>query len=1011
VRFKYARLTIEQISTDPEADSITANIAFDWRAFESDYKGERDVQVRSWTFPANTLQTIFEKLGKKPANLVAIGAQIWRLFPPKIQEQLLQFDVFAQQINERSTSVLPLMIHTDYLSVPWELCITRRDKRKDRVPWYKRFLVATQVYGLSRVDETPSRKEERKKVAVVLTPFNLPTEEEELSNEYDSFLKLIQHLRVDYGIDISLYERPKKDDDLYNIESVLRKGTQDLLIYIGGHSTDKDRLPIYNPLTEKPEYFEIRNINADSPEKRAVFLDACSTAIRKRENDFVCEEPERFLTRSTAYIGTIGDIPATTGIAFARALLRSLFTKGASLAEAFYEARNETFMYLGERYPHDEGYKTYCPMFALYGRNDDILLNSFRFPRESVDFLYPQMIEPFISRFRGPIYPSSLPVLRLRKKETLEEVVDSIEHADGRFIADLSITHATQLIALCRGNPEKELLIIGGIFRLLPTPSDSTLYIFGDLAEYSFFYSPDSLATVSIMAISYFLEQGSVGEKFISEGGHRKMKYREIYDNACNAVRIGTRLEPFILIGSYRQRFEEILKEHDYGDKLKKIPLYSKFLSVLQSEYPEFAFSHNLPAEVLVTRRKDVEQDDMMYREIFTKWIHWAKRDKEVILPTQEVFIALTEEDKKSLLKFSGFVSKVLRDKLRVNYALTADDFHIVRAWEDRVIEKTNCGINKDLETFLKKSRQKIEKLGRTFSKYDNPEGRPVDAEAVKKWLCQFGTVERAHGALVLIENIDFIDRDRMREMFVHYFKKVLPEADRERIMVTHLGSPYDSSSLISYFLGDSWMADLAIPAAELRSILDNQSSEERIILFVDDIIGSGKQARNIFTALLGIEDKELREEHETRLSDEQIAKLRKFEVRLLTLIGFEEGKKNLLEEMQRLGLKMREVYSFRKLEEGVGCFHPATKLFDSTEDRENAEGMCREIGYELFSDKGSWDVQKRKERSLGYGNSQKLIVFFYNVPTCTLPILWKKGTYGGRKWEPLFPRREKRGI
>lgn len=45
---------------------------------------------------------------------------------------------------------------------------------------------------------------------------------------------------------------------------------------------------------------------------------------------------------------------------------------------------------------------------------------------------------------------------------------------------------------------------------------------------------------------------------------------------------------------------------------------------------------------------------------------------------------------------------------------------------------------------------------------------------------------------------------------------------------------------------------------------------------------------------------------------------------------------------------------------------------------------------------------------SLGYGDEQKLIVLLHNVPTTTLPIFWKEGFYKGKRWFPLFPRREK---
>ncbi|MBI4650456.1 DUF1016 domain-containing protein [Candidatus Desantisbacteria bacterium] len=63
---------------------------------------------------------------------------------------------------------------------------------------------------------------------------------------------------------------------------------------------------------------------------------------------------------------------------------------------------------------------------------------------------------------------------------------------------------------------------------------------------------------------------------------------------------------------------------------------------------------------------------------------------------------------------------------------------------------------------------------------------------------------------------------------------------------------------------------------------------------------------------------------------------------------------------------------------------------------------LAEKIGIQLLQQKKiekNWTDEIVKERSLGYGNSQKLIVFFYNTPTSTLPILWEKGTYNGKEW------------
>lgn len=684
MKFKYALLTINKRLEDP----MTVDICFDWRTFEGEHADERWAQVKSWRFPHENLETLFEILGRERKDesiLFAMGDQIWRLFPPNIQDSLIKFDRFAEEIYKKSRSLLPLIIFTDCLNIPWELCISRIDIPEDQqIPWYKRFVVAVEVYGVSRFDEITSEKE-RKTVALILTPFPRMEEEEGLEDELNNLLKLINYLESEYNINISLHRCPKRTNELYNIENVLQKGDHDLLMYVGSRANKK--ITLYNPGTKKPEYFEMKKICSGSGVETALFLDACSTAIEKVDTAFICEEPGKFLCRTTAFIGTIADIRMTPAISFASHFLESLFTKGSSLSEAIFDAKNQTYKALNEKYPNKEEYRTQSCFFSLYGRNDDILLNSFQYPRKKISFIYPKMIEQHMLGFIDFICPSSLPILELNKKDTLQEIIDEIEHLDGGFIADLSISHATNLISNCRGDPDKELVIIGGVFKLLPKPCDSTLYFFDKLSDYDFFYSLDPLTTVNIMAITYFINCDETKKKFVCKSSQRRMNYPEIYANALDAIEHDTAFEPFILIGTYRERFEEELKKRNLKKNFNRIPLYSKFLNILKESYPKYKFSQNLPAEVLVARRKDLEKDKMMYREIFTKWTYWEIENKDRVPSGQEIFISLTSEDIDTLMKFTRFVSEELTKFSYIKEPLKDSDFLIIQPWEEAKLE------------------------------------------------------------------------------------------------------------------------------------------------------------------------------------------------------------------------------------------------------------------------------------------------------------------------------------
>lgn len=311
------------------------------------------------------------------------------------------------------------------------------------------------------------------------------------------------------------------------------------------------------------------------------------------------------------------------------------------------------------------------------------------------------------------------------------------------------------------------------------------------------------------------------------------------------------------------------------------------------------------------------------------------------------------------------------------------------------------------VDEFLITQEEVLRRLEKKFIHYQHPEGKIINIDEIGRFLRQFETPERMSLALILLQNITFIGRDRMKEMFRHYCKQILSSEDKKKTVVTNLGGPYDSSNIVSYISADIAM-ELNLKALDLRAILDSEDWAERI-LFVDDNIGSGKQATDIFRELLGlIEEKELEEYHETKLTDIQCRKLKTLELSLFTYVGLEEGKKDLVEKLHKLGLNMEEPYSFLKQEEKIGCFHRASGIFGTKEERETCKDICGEIGYQLFADKNDWPEELKRKRSLGYGDSQKTIVFFYNVPTSSLPLLWKRGIYNGEKWEPLFPRREK---
>lgn len=71
--------------------------------------------------------------------------------------------------------------------------------------------------------------------------------------------------------------------------------------------------------------------------------------------------------------------------------------------------------------------------------------------------------------------------------------------------------------------------------------------------------------------------------------------------------------------------------------------------------------------------------------------------------------------------------------------------------------------------------------------------------------------------------------------------------------------------------------------------------------------------------------------------------------------------------------------------------------IFEKDNDLEDAKQMCSEIGTSLYGESNKY----------GFLNSGQLLIFSHKTPNNSLPILWKRGSYKGKEWIPLFPRPE----
>jgi hypothetical protein len=130
--------------------------------------------------------------------------------------------------------------------------------------------------------------------------------------------------------------------------------------------------------------------------------------------------------------------------------------------------------------------------------------------------------------------------------------------------------------------------------------------------------------------------------------------------------------------------------------------------------------------------------------------------------------------------------------------------------------------------------------------------------------------------------------------------------------------------------------------------------------VFIDDLCGSGKQAKSYSQDLV-----------------EDIKRLNaRVSVAYYVLFATREGLKEVKDNTD-----FDHVDCVFELDPSFRCFAPESRYFPDAEGffaKEFARGMCEKYGNVLFPD-----------HPLGYRDGQLLIGFHHNTPDNTLPIIW----------------------
>lgn len=349
------------------------------------------------------------------------------------------------------------------------------------------------------------------------------------------------------------------------------------------------------------------------------------------------------------------------------------------------------------------------------------------------------------------------------------------------------------------------------------------------------------------------------------------------------------------------------------------------------------------------------------------------------------------------------------RAKLHPEEIRAAEDALIARGALERRARRTKLASISthraaSLELFLKTAWPRIEELHGTFGQYQVPEAGPVTATSIARYLRQFESEELARSALRMLEHVDF----KARRYFATSLERVITAALAygEVATVSPLGGTGDSSALLSYLMNDI-RPSLRRDVQQLELALESRRKGQ--ILLWDDFCGAAGHTKTALIQWLRLKDKALKERLARPLSR---ARAREFRDRQIT-ITFSLGRRSGLDLLGAF-LRKHELQNVRLLDPpeivpDEEDLFSGPRVFGDAREREALRDFLRKRTTKILEPKltrprDRWPRSKLEDRLLGYSNTAKLLVFYYNVPTVTLTALWEKGD----GWAPLFMRRPK---
>jgi FMN phosphatase YigB (HAD superfamily) len=259
-------------------------------------------------------------------------------------------------------------------------------------------------------------------------------------------------------------------------------------------------------------------------------------------------------------------------------------------------------------------------------------------------------------------------------------------------------------------------------------------------------------------------------------------------------------------------------------------------------------------------------------------------------------------------------------------------------------------------DLLLHKARLKL-----LYRKFD----QILSQNKINEWIMQFDP-EHRDIAITLAQKLSYFSEQDV-EHFCRKLNSRLPAIGVTKPRFVGFGQTAESGPFVSFFFrkANGWSKKLFTP---FENILRIDTDQHDAIVLMDDMIGTGDQAMNLWSKTLNI-----------------LVRRPQPRIVYLALVGFHDAKQKLA---ARTGMHIELAHELTDVDRAF--FSPTFGDYFKTEE---AKKILKEYGMRL-----------EPSCPLGYGDSAALVAFFYDTPNNTLPVVWSKNN-----WIPLFERREAR--